>query len=119
MKSATIFILILTVANFSSETFAEEMYWQKAVATAEVYRDKAEECKNYYKYKINTYFSGCEFLTKNFLAQEDNALTRANRWALQQADSIRDGSPEDSYRDRYMRYTLEFNEHIEYINLNK
>ena len=118
MKNTAIPVLVLYIVS-AVPVVADDMSWQKAVATAEVFMDKAEECKNYYKYKIDKFFAGCEFLNKNYYGNKDSAMLKANSWVGQQLKSMSDDSPEKIYMNRYLKFALEFREHTAYINLNE
>ena len=111
--------LLLVIAVLPVTGICEEFDWRKANAIAEVYADKAEECKNYYRYRIDSYRPACQYINDNYINNENNMMKAALKWSLTAMNNLKDNPEDIPYAEEFSRHSNAFADALTYIKLSQ
>jgi hypothetical protein len=112
-------ILVLSLMLIAPISFAENFTGGSAVAVAEVFADKARRCKDFYKYNIESFFEGCEFLNKNYYQNKNDRFKQARKWALEQLKTMDESDPNKDLAIYFLDYANDFKNSLTYIEMKQ
>jgi hypothetical protein len=112
-------LLQVVIAVFPVTVICEEFDWIKASAIAEVYADKAEECKRYFKFKIESDQPACQYLSDNYIGNENNKMRAAVKWSRTAFELLDENSNDMPYAESFVRHTRIFTDALTYISISQ
>ena len=111
--------LLLVIAALPATVICEEFDWRKVSAIAEVYADKAEECKRYFKFKIDSDQSACQYLSDNYIGNVNNKMRLAVKWSRTAFELLDEDSNDMPYAESFVRHTRAFTDALTYISISQ
>ena len=111
--------LLLVIAVLPATVIGEDFDWRKVSAIAEVYADKAEECKRYFKFKIDSDQSACQYLSDNYIGNENNKMRAAVKWSRTAFELLDENSNDMPYAESFVRHTRAFTDALTYISISQ
>ena len=112
-------LLQVIIAVIPVTVIGEEFDWIKASAIAEVYADKAEECKRYFKFKIDSDQPACQYLSDNYIGNENNKMRAAVKWSRTAFELLDENSNDMPYAESFVRHTRTFTDALTYISISQ
>ena len=111
--------LLLIIAVLPATVIGEDFDWRKVSAIAEVYADKAEECKRYFKFKIDSDQPACQYLSDNYIGNENNKMRAAVKWSRTAFELLDENSNDMPYAESFVRHTRTFTDALTYISISQ
>ena len=111
--------LLLVIAVLPATVIGEDFDWRKVSAIAEVYADKAEKCKRYFKFKIASDQPACQYLSDNYIGNENNKMRSAVKWSRTAFELLDENSSDMPYAESFVRHTRAFTDALTYISISQ